>query len=304
MHPHGTWGTVGAAVAVRKLLGGTVADFARTINIASTLGLATSVKTMREGGTVRNAFAGVTGSMSLLVNELVDAGFTGESDGLSSVFDGVTAHAFRWERMLEGLGRRWEIQRNYFKTHACCRFNHAALDALAVALKAHLEPVVVDEIESIEVHTYSLAAMLVNAQPVNALAAKYSLPFAIATALVHESTGVAAFASEAVGNPVVRRLAQRVRVHEDPTMTKLLPELRQARVVVRLLSGQQFAGFVHTNRGDSDEPLGEEELSRKFIDLARGTWTPVEADGLRRRLLGLDSMSDVSALFDRLSEES
>lgn len=302
MHPHGTWGTVGAAVAVRKLLGGSAADMARTINVASTLGLATSSATMREGGTVRNAFAGVSGKLGLLANELVDAGFSGERDGLRSVYDGVVSNGFRWERMLDGLGERWEIGRNYFKLHACCRFNHAALDALAVAIGTLPKPIDTAAIEVIEVSTYGLAARMTDPRPANPLAARYSLPFAIATALVHHSTDLEAFSLKAVGNPEVLRLAQRVRVQEDPAMTRQLPALRPARVTLSLASGEQYTGVVQTNRGDAEEPFSEEELASKFMRLVTGTWPAEHAQLLRTRLLGLDSLSDASTLFDRRRE--
>ena len=297
MHPHGTWGTVGAAVAVRKLLGGSAEDFMRTINVASTLGLATSVKAMREGGTVRNVFAGVSGKMAILANELVDSGFSAESDGLTSVYDGIISHGFEWSRMLEGLGERWEMQRNYFKLHACCRFNHAALDALAQALQTVPRPLDTQSIETIEVQTYSLAAALSNPHPCRPLAAKYSLPFAIATSLVHGSTGVKAFSQSAVVHLDVLRLALRVRVNEDAAMTKLLPDLRQARVILRMKSGQQYVAAVHTNRGDSENPLSDEELAAKFMDLSIGTWTKTEAARLHERVLALELEADVSNLF-------
>lgn len=298
MHPHGTWGTVGAAVAVVKLRGGAAADIEGAINLASTLGLATSVKTMRDGGTVRNIFAGMSGRTALLVDAMLVAGFTGERDGVQSVFDGVAGDGFRWERMLDGLGGRWELERNYFKVHACCRFNHAALDALADCLRSAPEAIAPAWIEAIDVHTYGLAASLVNGAPVNSLAAKYSLPFAIATALVHGDTGVAAFSQRAVDNPVVRRLAQKVLVHEDETMTRQLPNLRPARIEIRLASGERYVGSVRTNRGDSEDPLGPQELEDKFMTLTAGTWSEDHASLLWQRLMSLDTIPDVSTLFE------
>jgi 2-methylcitrate dehydratase PrpD len=298
MHPHGTWGTVGAAVAVRKLLGGGPAEMARTINVASTLGLATSSTTMREGAIVRNVFAGVAGKLGLLANHLVDAGFGGERDGLRSIYDGVVSTGFSWDRMLDGLGQRWEIARNYFKLHACCRFNHAALDALAAGLRPLSRRVAPAEVEAIEVRTYGLAARLTDAKPASALASKYSLPFALATALVHGSTDVEAFSAHAVANPEVLRLAQKVRVQEDPAMTARLPVLRPARVTVLLASGEQYTGAVESNRGDAEEPFSEEELAGKFMRLVAATWSPAEATVLRQRLLALGSVADVHGLFD------
>src|SRR5262249_36432555 len=130
MHPHGTWGTVGAAVAVAKLHGADADSMRETINVASTLGLGTSRRTMLEGGTVRNSFAGWSSQLGLIAWEVVEAGFTGEVDGIGTVYGTVLADDFRPEEMVAGLGERWEVARNYFKRHACCRYNHGALDAL------------------------------------------------------------------------------------------------------------------------------------------------------------------------------
>ena len=124
----------------------------------------------------------------------------------------------------------------------------------------------------------------------------------MASALVHGSTGVEAFSEAAVAHPEVQRLAQKVRLHEDAAMTQRLPGLRQARVVLRLVSGQQHAGQVHTNRGDAEEPLGDEELAAKFLQLAQGTWSPEAAAHLRWRLLALECIADVSTLFERLDD--
>ena len=66
MHPHGSWGTLGAAVTVGKLMKVDVDQMRTLINIASSMTLATSRKTMLEGGTVRNLYAGVSGYMGIL----------------------------------------------------------------------------------------------------------------------------------------------------------------------------------------------------------------------------------------------
>lgn len=46
MHPHGSWGTVGAAAAVAKLAGADAAKMREVVNVASSLTLATSKNTM------------------------------------------------------------------------------------------------------------------------------------------------------------------------------------------------------------------------------------------------------------------
>ena len=131
MHPHGTWGTLGASAALAALYRLTEDQTSELLNIASSLTLATSRRTMLEGGTVRNAYTGVGNQMALLACRLRHAGISGESDGISSVFGTVVGTDFDHEAACEGLGERFEITRNYFKLHACCRYNHAALDALS-----------------------------------------------------------------------------------------------------------------------------------------------------------------------------
>jgi 2-methylcitrate dehydratase PrpD len=225
MHPHGTWGTLGAAIAVAKLHGASAGEFRSVVNMAASLGLATSRKTMLEGGTVRNTYAGVANMLGLTVWDLARSGFAGERDGVGTVFGHVSATDFRPEEMTAELGTRWEIARNYFKRHAACRYTHGALDALAAILMrtGKLQP---DQVRAIEVHTYVWAAQLDSPAAPNMLAAKFSIPFALATTIAHGAATVPAFRGPARENPAVQALAARVTVTEDPAMTAQLPGLR------------------------------------------------------------------------------
>ncbi|MEM6498441.1 MAG: MmgE/PrpD family protein, partial [Pseudomonadota bacterium] len=160
MHPHGTWGSINASTVVARLAGYDTAKMKTAINIGATLGLSTSRRTMLEGGTVRNSFAGVSGQMGIMASDLVNAGFCGEVDGVAHVYGKVVSDTFDPAAVVEGLGECWEVTRNYFKMHSCCRFNHAALDALNTiqsSANGQLNP---DHIARIEVHTYSLAVEL------------------------------------------------------------------------------------------------------------------------------------------------
>ncbi|MBM3525038.1 MAG: MmgE/PrpD family protein, partial [Alphaproteobacteria bacterium] len=198
-HPHGTWGVVGAALAIAKLHDADARRIAETINVASSLSLATSMRTALEGGTVRNAYAGVANQLGLLAWDLVEAGFTGEHDGVATVFGRVAGQGFRPEAMLEQLGSRWEVARNYFKRHACCRYNHAMLDALEMIVAEH-GTIAAADVAHVEIDTYGAATELTDPAPHNALAAKFSLPFAAAAFLVRGVADMPAFRAEARGD--------------------------------------------------------------------------------------------------------
>ena len=77
-----------------------------------------------------------------MAHDLVQAGFTGEADGIATVYGSVVAEDFQADEMTRDLGARYEIARNYFKRHACCRYNHGALDALDSIVAARGRPLV------------------------------------------------------------------------------------------------------------------------------------------------------------------
>ncbi|MGG5811165.1 MmgE/PrpD family protein [Falsiroseomonas sp. CW058] len=300
MHPHGTWGTLGAAMGVAKLHGATAGEMRAVINIASTLGLATSRRTMLEGGTVRNTYCGVSNMLGLTAWDLARAGFEGERDGVATIFGHVSAADFRPEEMTRDLGARWEVARNYFKRHAACRYTHGALDALGLVMAkaGGLRP---EEVKAIEVDTYVWAAQLDSPAAPNMLAAKFSIPFALATTIAHGAATVPAFRGPAREDPAVQALAARVTVNEDAAMTAQLPGLRPARLRVTLADGTVHSAEVTTNRGDTEDPYTEAEVRAKFRELADPVYGADRARAIEEAALALGPHREASALVELLA---
>jgi 2-methylcitrate dehydratase PrpD len=300
MHPHGTWGTLGAAMGIAKLHGATDVEFSGVINMAASLGLATSRKTMLEGGTVRNTYAGVSNMLGLTVWDLVRSGFEGERDGVGTIFGQVSASDFRPEEMVADLGSRWEVARNYFKRHAACRYTHGALDALGLVL-ARTGTLAPEQVKSIEVDTYVWAAQLDSPLAPNMLAAKFSIPFALATTIVHGAATVPAFRGPARDNPAVQALARRVTVNEDAAMTARLPGLRPARLKVTLADGTVHNAEVTTNRGDTEDPYSEAEVRAKFRELADPVYGAPRAAAIEEAVMALGPHREAAALTELLA---
>jgi 2-methylcitrate dehydratase PrpD len=296
MHPHGTWGVVGAALAVAKLNKASQSDLASVINVSSSLGLTTSRRTMLEGSTVRNTYAGFSNMLGMMAFDLVKAGLTGEADGVGSVYGGIAADQWQPGEMTAELGKRWEIARNYFKRHAACRYNHGALDALAEIVGKAGGRIAPETIESISVDTYVWAAQLDHVRPANMLAAKFSMPFSIATAIVHGNAGLDAFRDAARSNPAVMALAAKVRVNEDPALTAKLPALRPARVRIALTDGRQFEALAQTNKGDTEDPYSDADVIAKFHEVAGPIVGPSRASEIVAACLGLEEAPSLRAI--------
>jgi 2-methylcitrate dehydratase PrpD len=297
MHPHGTWGVIGAALAVAKLNRGTAKDIASVINLASSLGLTTSRRTMLEGATIRNTYAGFSNMLGLMAYDLVKAGFTGEADGVGSVYGGIAADDWQPAQMVQDLGQRWEIARNYFKRHAACRYNHGALDALAeITAKAggRIDP---DDIEQIAVETYVWAAQLDHPKPRNMLAAKFSMPFSIATAIVRGKADLDAFRDDARANPAIMALAAKVAVNEDPALTAKLPGLRPARVRIVLKDGRSFEALAQTNKGDTEDPYSSADVVAKFHEVAGHIIGEARAKAVVAGCLSLETAPSLAAII-------
>ena len=290
MHPHGTWGGLGAAAGLAVMNKMNAQEASEYLNIVSSLTLATSRKTMLEGATVRNSYTGVSNKMAHVGLMLLKAGFTGEQDGIKSIFGSVVSNKFDDKRAVELLGKRFEVSRNYFKLHACCRYNHAALDALWKIIEQHSEVKNINQIEKIEVQSYNLAAELKDKNPRNVLACKFSVPFAIATTLANLDSGVLSFTENMRTNKNIQKLCQKVTIVEDTNMTGKLPNLRPADVYIQMANGSTFKAQVTTNRGDWQDPYSEEELKQKFISLTTRLWSQKKALNVYSKSMKLEKI--------------
>lgn len=294
MHPHGTWATVGAAVTAGLLRGFDLEAVRETINISSSLTLATSWKTAFEGATIRNVYAGAGAASGVLAAELAQVGFTGERDGLATVFGGLSGVEWNPDAALEGLGDRWEIMSDYTKLLASARYIHPAIDALIDAINGRrLDP---DDIERIDVQTFEFAATMTEVDPPNPLAAKFSLPHSAAAQIVLGDGGIDAFTRAALANPAIRDLARRVDVSEDPGMSARTPKERPARVIIRMTDGTSLQGERSLPHGD-DQPVSDDDLRSKFLDCAGRTLGSADAAQLHDSLWAITELADVDTLW-------
>jgi 2-methylcitrate dehydratase PrpD len=293
MHMHGVHGTVGAAAAVARLRRLDAAGVAGALAVAAGLTLATSWRTALGGATVRNAYAGVGGASGWLAVDLAEAGVTGLPDMLTETFGRVSGDGLDAAVATEALGLRFEVLRNYFKQHACCRYNHPALDALEAILAR--EPVRADEVEGGLVATTALAATMSDPDPRGSLGAKFSIPYALAARLVLGTSGPEAFRGPALSDPRLRALAGRVRVVEDPALSALVPARRPAVVTLRLRDGRRLEHRVDTPAGDVEQPYGVPELEAKFEALASPVLGP---EGARRAFALCRSVDDLGRADD------
>ena len=300
VHPHGVLGVIGSAVAVGLMHRFDEARMLGLINIAATMGMATNRQAMLDEATVRNVYSGHSARAGIDAVHLAQAGFTGQHDGIGFTYGTVIADGFDPGRMIEGLGTDWLITQGYFKLHPTGRYSHAAIDALLDALARVDRPLDLRAIARIEVKAFQLAALLAGKRITTSFGAKFSIPFALATILVHGRSGIAAFDLDAVRNPLVQSLVAKIDVSEEPAYTRAYPEKQLCEVIIRLDDGTTLRGRCEIMKGEPGNPHSPAEIEQKFYDLTVPVWGDTRADRLYKALLALDdctNMRDFGAEF-------
>lgn len=262
---------------------------------AAGLSIASSQSAATKGASVRNLYTGFTNHNGLLAPRLALAGFSGEPGALEAVFGSILGEDFALTP--EDRIESFYLTRNYFKVYACSRWNHAPIEAAAAIQSEHrVDP---DAIEKIEVHTYDLATRLGGTAVANAYAAKHSIAFNVAARLLHGSNDMDVYTDEIVHDPRMVRLIGKVSVLNDPELTALLPDIRAARVEIRLADGNTYSARSTVPIGGFDNPLSEAQLLDKFSRLSGQALQPEtvrQLADLIGRLETIDRFADVVAL--------
>ena len=301
VHPHGVLGVIGSAIAVGLMKRFDAGRMHQLINIAATMGMATNRQAMLDEATVRNVYSGHSALAGLDAMYLAQAGFTGQRDGIGFTYGAVIADGFDAQRMIDGLGSEWLITRGYFKLHPTGRYSHAAIDALHDALatvpQGRLD---VRSIRRIEVKAFQMAALLSGRKITTSFGAKFSIPFALATILVHGRSGIESFELEAVQNPLVQSLLAKIHISEEPAYTRAYPGKQLCDVIIHLDDGKSLRGRCEVMKGEPGNPHRPEEIEQKFYDLTVPVWGDTRADKLYKALLALEhapSMRDFGTDF-------
>ncbi|MEW6275584.1 MAG: MmgE/PrpD family protein [Bacillota bacterium] len=297
-HTTGTCGTFGAAAAAGKLLELKPEQMVWALGNAGTQA-AGLWEFLADGAMSKHLHPAKAAMNGVLAALLAREGFTGARRILEGEkgFCRATAERFDLEKITAGLGRApYKIEENSFKIHSSCRHTHPAVDvALALAKENTMEA---KEIAEITVHTYGTALQITaNHRPQSVYEAKFSLPFCVALALCRGSCGPADFTGEALTDPQIQELVQKVTLVLDKDLDARHPERWPAVVEVRLRSGGVYRGSTEFPKGDPENPASREELTAKFRALAAGPWGEERVKALEEAVWQLERIADVTELF-------
>lgn len=205
-------------------------------------------------------------------------------------------------RTVADFGRPWGFIAGgmTLKAHPCCTASHSAIACVLDLMRTHdVDPATIDRI-TCRVDP-AVPSILTHERPTTPAEAKFSLPFALAIAAVRRRVGIAEFTDEALADPVVVALIDRVETVLDPDLPKGPSGISvAARVRLELTDGRSVVASRDHVPGSRGAPLDDAALADKFADCAAALHGEAQARTLFARLIGCPDEPSFSTLISAL----
>jgi 2-methylcitrate dehydratase PrpD len=281
-HPTAVLGAMGAAAAAAAALNLPKTQFVNALGIAGSMA-AGIIEYLAEGTWTKRMHPGWAAQSGIRAADLARRGFVGPRtvfEGEHGLYHGFArTSAGAWDKLLDGLGRRWVTDTVAFKLYPCGTMTHPYIDC-ARRLSRRVDFRNIEEIvcEAAEGTVHRLwEPLAAKRRPPNAYAAKFSQPYCIAAGFVLGGAGLDAFTDERVADPRLLEVAAKVRYEIDPRNP--YPDEYTGHVKVRLKDGKVVEERQPHIRGGRHEPLSRADVEEKFRgNCAYGGWSAAQAE--------------------------
>jgi 2-methylcitrate dehydratase len=130
--------------------------------------------------------------------------------------------------------------------------------------------------------------------------ADHSLPYIFARALVDGPIRVSSFDDQAVLDPALRPLMQKIKVIADDAIEALLPAKTLIRVIATAGDGTRHVVEVVNPLGHPDNPMQDHHIEEKFLTLAEPVLGNERCRGALERWWHIQDCDDMGALVQLL----
>ena len=279
-------GVFGAAAAAAKLLGLTPEQGAHALGIAGSQASGIN-EYLSNSSSAKCIHTGWSAHAGILAARLAKGGMTGPM----SVFegrDGILRAYGEPENADVGaltadLGTRWEATRISIKPYPCCHFAHAFVDCVGALAAKGIKPSDVAALHCV-VPEIELALICEpwgeKLKPGSPYAAKFSLPFMLASRLVDGRFGHQTFEAPNLKRAELLDLASRVTYRVAREGETPFPRTFPGWVEATLADGRKVVERLDVNAGHPDNPLTLDQVAAKFRDNAAATLGDAACDAV------------------------
>jgi 2-methylcitrate dehydratase PrpD len=299
-HPTAVRGTIAAAAACAKLRGLSAERCQAALAIAASMagGLVANF------GSLTKCFqVGRAAQSGVVAARLAQAGLTASLDALEHQSGFLAAFSPGGEpdleRAFDPQNKTWHLtsQGLNLKRYPICYATHRAIDAaIDLSTRHDIKPM---DVAHVEVSTGEMQMlMLRNDRPKTAFEAKFSMQFAMASALVARNVGLPQLTDQFVHDPKVQALIPRVSTTTTAETMNGSAFAPSDSVEITMVDGQIFAsGPVTHAKGSMQRPLSRNELQEKFTECVGDDVALPGKTDLFDKLLNIEHLNGVTDMF-------
>jgi 2-methylcitrate dehydratase PrpD len=206
------------------------------------------------------------------------------------------------EVLLGDLGKNYYGARVTIKPYPSCRMTHSFITAaLALANEHDIRPDQVVEIEVIANDAgYSLCTPIEEKRsPKTPVVSQFSPPWCVAAALVRKKATIGEFSEEAIKDPVILGVANKIKVKNDPNLTGTLG----ATVTVKTKGGT-YTKHIESPPGGPDNQLSFDDCVNKFNDCASYSFKPLTKGTISRIIKSIENLEEIDDIAEIMKEIS
>ncbi len=294
------YGAFGAAAAAAHALGLDAEKTRHTfgIVISQTAGTTQTAVDWPLSKHMQSGFSARAGVLSALLAEKGVTGVENVFEGKFGFFRLYKADRYTTAPLFAPWWKTFHIDDLALKPYPSCRATHAPVDA-ALALSRDVDA---REIADIRIVVPPVARQLAGKKFTEGdnpmISAQFSIEYTVATALLRRSLSLAHFNLEAIRDPAIHALMQRMRIETGEGS-----DFAPATIELTTTSGRKLAHTASALKGDRASPLSEAELAAKIRDclaFAPHGATSLDAGGLQRAVETLPE-SDTKSLIAALT---
>jgi 2-methylcitrate dehydratase PrpD len=157
-----------------------------------------------------------------------------------------------------------------------------------------------DDIESVKVESYQVALNITDdPDPQTEYAAKFSLQFCSALALLTGSAGLADFNESVLWDENIRSLTKKVKVATAPAIDASYPKQWGAAVEVTFKNGETVRKGTDFPKGDPENAVTADDLREKFIGMTF-KYPMEKRNELADRILQLETVPEIGQVMAEL----
>lgn len=286
-------GPFGAAAAAGRLLHFTPSALLNAFGIAGSHS-AGIVEYAWNGEMTKRLHLGRAAQWGIESALLAGKGFTGPATILEGRYGFFNAYSPRPrpERLLEGLGERWLLEKLTIKAYPC----HANCQAIVTAIQRFKRETsfLPDDVSGLHIRggAVVMEERFHNPTPVNMMSAQYSIPFSAAMAIARDLDDPVNYDQSALQDERIRRLAASVTWERGSDQE--FPG-REAEVQLRLGSTTHILP-ARSFKGAPDDPLSFADAEAKFRRFTGSLLTEREQSAIVNRVSRLERLTKVRPL--------